>query len=80
MRLLRCSRPYHRKYSGGLEQFAADYEEAYTELAALGEVHSDQARRRRILTNLYDPDNVETSCWLATARDSVTPSRTLLTT
>jgi hypothetical protein len=35
------SRPYHRKYPGGLEQFAADYEEAYTELAVIGETHTD---------------------------------------
>jgi hypothetical protein len=54
------ARHYHRKYQGGLEQFAADYEEAYTELEILGEVHTDQARRRRILTNLYDPTNEET--------------------
>ena len=26
---------YHWKYPGGLEQFAADYEEAYTELAVI---------------------------------------------
>jgi hypothetical protein len=32
---------YHRKYPGGLEQFAADYKEAYTELAVIGETHAD---------------------------------------
>ena len=53
-------RPYHRKYPGGLEQFAADYEEAYTELAAIGETHSDTEKQRKILTNLYDPGDAET--------------------
>jgi hypothetical protein len=54
------SRPYHRKYPGGLEQFAADYEEAYTELAVIGETHTDTEKRRKLLTNLYDPSDPET--------------------
>jgi hypothetical protein len=54
------SRPYHRKYPGGLEQFAADYEEAYTELAVIGETHTDTEKWRKLLTNLYDPSDPET--------------------
>ena len=54
------SRPYHSKYPGGLEQFAADYEEAYTELAVIGETHTDTEKRRKLLTNLYDPSDPET--------------------
>jgi hypothetical protein len=54
------SRPYHQKYPGGLEQFAADYEEAYTELAVIGETHTDTEKRRKLLTNLYDPSDPET--------------------
>jgi hypothetical protein len=38
--------PYHQNYPGGLEQFATDYEEAYCELARIGEDHPDLARRR----------------------------------
>ena len=33
--------PYHWKYPGGLEQFTANFEEAYTELDVIGESHSD---------------------------------------
>ena len=54
------SRPYHQKYPGGLEQFAADYEEAYTELAVIGETHTDTEKRQNLLTNLYDPSDPET--------------------
>lgn len=53
------ARHYDRKYQGELEQFAAYYEEAYTELEIFGEVHTDQAQRHFILTNLYDPTNEE---------------------
>jgi hypothetical protein len=59
------SRPFHRKYPGGLEQFASDYEDAYSELAVIGETHSDMAKRRKILTNLYDPSNPETKILVA---------------
>jgi hypothetical protein len=58
------ARHYDRKYQGWLKQFAAEYEEAYTELEILGEVHTDQAQRCRILTNLYDPTNEETKLLL----------------
>jgi hypothetical protein len=54
------SHPFLCKYPGSLEQFAADYEEVYSELAVIGETHSDMAKRRKILTNLYDPGNPET--------------------
>jgi hypothetical protein len=54
------SRHYHSKYQGGLERFASDCKEAYTELHILGEINTDKARCRRILTNLYDPLNEET--------------------
>lgn len=43
-----------------LEQFAADYEEAYSELEGIGEHHTDSARRRKILANLYDPSQPDT--------------------
>jgi hypothetical protein len=33
--------PYHRKYPGGLEQFAANFEEAYMELDVIGESYLD---------------------------------------
>jgi hypothetical protein len=46
------TRPFHHKYPGGLEQFATDYEEAYCELARIGENHPNFAQRRKILTNL----------------------------
>jgi hypothetical protein len=59
------ARPFHHKYPGGLEQFAADYKEAYSELAGIGEHHSDLARRQKILTNLYDPSNPETKLLVA---------------
>jgi hypothetical protein len=44
----------------GLEQYAADYEEAYTKLAVIRELHSDSAKHQKILINLYDPSNPET--------------------
>lgn len=54
------SRPFHCTYLGGLEQYATDCEEAYTELAVIGELHSDSAKQRTILMNLYDPSSPET--------------------
>jgi hypothetical protein len=52
--------PFHCKYLDGLEQFAAYYEEAYSELVVIGELHSDMAKRQKSLTNLYDPSHPET--------------------
>jgi len=57
--------PFHHKYPGGLEQYAADYEEAYCELAVIGEHYSNETKRRKILTNLYDPGNPETKILVA---------------
>jgi hypothetical protein len=37
--------PFHHKYPGGLEQFVADYEEAYSELTGIGEHHPNLALR-----------------------------------
>ena len=54
------SRPYHRKYPGGLEQFAVDYEEAHTELAVIVETHTSTEKRQKLLTNLYNPSDPET--------------------
>lgn len=59
------SRPFHHKYPGGLDQFAANYEEAYSELAVIGETHSKLVKKRKILTNLYDPSNPETKILVA---------------
>jgi hypothetical protein len=53
------------KYPGGLEQFAADYEEAYSELAVIRETHSDMVKWWKILMNLYDPSNPETKILVA---------------
>ena len=50
-------RKFTRHYHGGLEQFAEDYDTAYAELSNLGEEHSDHAKRRRILQNLFTADN-----------------------
>lgn len=35
------SHPYHQKHPGGLEQFAANYEETYTDLDVIRESHLD---------------------------------------
>jgi hypothetical protein len=57
--------PFHHKYPGGLEQFAAGYEETYSELARIGEHQPDLAQHRKILTNLYDPANPESKLLVA---------------
>jgi hypothetical protein len=63
---------YHQNYPGGLEQFATDYEEAYCKLAHIGEHHPDLARRRKILTNLYDPANPESKLLVAYCEQNCT--------
>ena len=36
---------YSSKYVGGLEQYALDYEEAFTELEAIGETYTDAQKK-----------------------------------
>ena len=45
---------YSSKYPGGLEQYALDYEEAFTELESIGECYTDAQKKCRILFNLFD--------------------------
>jgi hypothetical protein len=47
-------RNFHSRYPGGLEQFATDYEKAYSELKGIGEQYPDAVRKRKILANLFD--------------------------
>ena len=36
---------YSSKYPGGLEQYALDYEEAFTELGSIGENYTDAQKK-----------------------------------
>ena len=69
---------YSSKYPGGLEQYALDYEEAFTELESIGEHYTDAQKKRRILFNLYDttPETQVITSWCerhcATFADVVT--------
>ena len=45
---------YTYKYPGGLEQYALDYEEAFTKLESIGEIYTNAQQKRKILFNLFD--------------------------
>ena len=45
---------YNSKYPGGLEQYALDCEEPFTELESIGETYTNAQKKRRILFNLFD--------------------------
>lgn len=47
-------RTFHNQYPRGLEQFAANYEEAYSELDGIGEHYPDAVRKWKILAKLSD--------------------------
>ena len=56
---------YSSKYPGGLEQYALDYEEAFTELESIGEHYTDAQKKQRILFNLYNntPETQVITSW-----------------
>ena len=59
------NKSYSSQYPGGLEQFALDYEEAFTELEAIGKTYNDAQKKCRILFNLYDttPETQVITSW-----------------
>ena len=48
------NKTYNSKYPGGLEQYALDYEEAFTKLESIDEIYTDAQKKRKILFNLFD--------------------------
>ena len=59
------NKSYSSQYPGRLEQFTLDYEEAFTELKAIGETYTDAQKKCRILFNLYDttPETQVITSW-----------------
>ena len=59
------NKSYSSHYPGGLEQFALNYEEAFTELKAIGEIYTDAQKKQRILFNLFDttPETQVITSW-----------------
>ena len=50
--------PFHRHYKGGLIKWVQDYENAFAELATLGEKawSDDNAKKRRLINNAQNLD------------------------
>ena len=59
------NKSYSSQYPGGLEQFALDYEKAFTELEAIGKTYTDAQKKHWILFNLYDttPETQVITSW-----------------
>ena len=51
----------HRDYPDGISGFVDDYENAFTELSALGESHTDRSKMKVLMRNLNQPQETD---WL----------------
>jgi hypothetical protein len=55
----RVSTKYHRDYTGGITDFACNYEDAFIKLKSLNVLYDDQRRMLLLLHNLMIPEDMD---------------------